>query len=165
MKSIINRILHKLAFISPGGYRFRPAVHRFRGASIGNNVWISQYVYIDELHPEAITIEDNVSIGLRTSIFTHFYWGPRRPTSEGAGPVHIEKNVFVGPHCVILPNVRIGEESVIQAGTVVTQNVPKNTCWGNVKPGPIANVTIPLTNKTSYKEFIRGLRPIRKINK
>jgi acetyltransferase-like isoleucine patch superfamily enzyme len=162
MNSIINRLLHKLAFFGPGGYRFRPHIHRLRGAVIGNNVWISQFVYIDELHPEAITMEDNVSIGLRTSIFTHFYWGPRRPTSEGAGPVYIERDVFIGPHCVILPNVRIGEGSVIQAGTVVTQNVPKNICWGNVKSGPIAKATIPLTNKTSYKGFARGLRPIRK---
>jgi len=72
---IINRMFHKLAFIMPGGYNIRPQLHRMRGVTIGKNVWISQYVYIDELHPEAVTIGDDSSIGLRSSIFTHFYWG------------------------------------------------------------------------------------------
>jgi len=65
----------------PGGYTLRVWLHRGRGAKIGKNVWISQFVYIDELHPEAVTIQDNCTIGLRTSIFTHFYWGPRKSTN------------------------------------------------------------------------------------
>ena len=72
----------------------RPFLHRFRGATIGRNVWISQYVYLDENHPEAVTIGDNTTIGLRTSIFTHFYWGPRR-SENGYKEVVIENNVFI----------------------------------------------------------------------
>jgi hypothetical protein len=40
--------------VSPGGYMVRPKIHALRGAKVGNNVWISQFVYIDELHPEAV---------------------------------------------------------------------------------------------------------------
>jgi acetyltransferase-like isoleucine patch superfamily enzyme len=64
------RLLNKMAFLSPGGSSIRPLLQRRRGATIGRNVWISQYVYLDELHPEAIIIGDNVSIGLRTSTDT-----------------------------------------------------------------------------------------------
>jgi acetyltransferase-like isoleucine patch superfamily enzyme len=46
---------------------------------MGRDVWIRQFVYIDELHPEALTIGDNVMIGLRTSVFTLMYLGPRWP--------------------------------------------------------------------------------------
>jgi len=128
---------------------------------MGKNVWISRWVYIDELHPEAVTIGDNSSIGLRTSIFTHFYWGSQR-SREFAGPVSIEENVFIGPHCVILPKVRIGRGAVIKAGTVVTRDVPPETFWGPPQAGPLARITVPLTAEHSYEEFVSGLRPLRK---
>ena len=154
-----KRILHKLALVLPGGSSLRPWLHRLRGARIGHNVWIGQFVYIDELHPEQLTIGDNCTIGLRTSIFTHFYWGPRRKP-EG-GKVVVEKDVFIGPHCVILPNVRIGQGSVIKAGTVVTRNVPAYTLWGTPAGEPLGRVTVPLTPEHNYAEFVRGLRPAR----
>lgn len=130
---------------------------------MGKNVWISRLVYIDELHPEAVTIGNNSSIGLRTSIFTHFYWGPQR-SKEHAGRVHIEDNVFIGPHCVILPKVRIGKGAVIKAGTVVTRDVPPDTFWGPSQAGPLARITTPLTPQHTYEEFISGLRPFRNKN-
>lgn len=153
-----QRLLHKLAMVLPGGYSIRPSLHRLRGVRIGRNVWISQYVYIDEIHPEAVSIGNNCSIGLRTSIFAHLYWGPRRPT-KFASPVEIEDDVFIGPHCVILPNVRIGRGSVVPAGTVVSQPIPPMTLWASPRARPIAKVTVPLTPEHSYEEFARGLRP------
>jgi acetyltransferase-like isoleucine patch superfamily enzyme len=158
---LLHRILHKLAYIAPGGYSLRPWLHRKRGARIGKNVWISQYVYIDELHPEAVTIKDNVSIGLRSTIFTHFYWGSRR-SSNGFSPVIIEKDVFIGPHCLILPGVRIGEGAVIRGGTLVSSDVPPFTFWGLPAAGPLARVTVPLTPDHTYDEFVKGLKPFRK---
>lgn len=41
-----------------------------------------------------------------------------------SGKVVIEDNVHIGSNAVILPNVRIGEGSVIGAGAVVTKNIP-----------------------------------------
>ncbi len=161
LRSLFQRFLHKLAFIAPGGSTIRPWLHRLRGVDIGQNVWISQYVYIDELHPEAVTIRDNCSIGLRTSIFAHSYWGSKRSTAE-AGRVIIENDVFIGPHSVVLPNVRIGRGSVIKAGTAVTSNVPEHTFWGLPAAGPLARVSVPLTSQHTFEEFRSGLRPIHK---
>jgi acetyltransferase-like isoleucine patch superfamily enzyme len=162
IRNIINRILHRLASTMPGGKRVRPFLHRIRGVKMGKNVWVSQFVYIDELYPEAVTIGDNSTLGLRTTIFTHLYFGPRQKNKFGE--VVIEKNVFIGPHCVILPNVRIGEGSVIKAGTVVTKNVPPHTFLGTPAPIALANVTTPLTSEHTYEEFINGLRPVRTRN-
>jgi acetyltransferase-like isoleucine patch superfamily enzyme len=155
-----NRVLNKLAFMAPGGYTVRPRLHKLRGVRMGRNVWVSQFVYIDELHPEAVTIGDNVTIGLRTSIFTHMYWGPRR-SQNGFKPVVIERNAFIGPHCVILPGVRVGEAAVVKGGSVLTRNVPPFTFWGLADPGPLARVGVPLTHEHSYDEFVRGLKPLR----
>ncbi|MGE5243024.1 MAG: acyltransferase [Betaproteobacteria bacterium] len=152
----VRRLLHKLAFVMPGGATVRPWLHRRRGVQIGRNVWIAQLVYIDELHPEHVRIGDNCTIGLRSSIITHFYWGPRRPTSKG--DVVIENDVFVGPHCIILPNVRIGEGAVIRAGTVVSRNVPAHTVWGAPAAGALGVASVPLTAEHPYEEFVRGLR-------
>ncbi len=160
MQNLLKRFLNKIAYFAPGGWTFRPWLHRMRGVQIGKNVWISQFVYIDELHPEKVKIGDNSTIGLRTSIFTHFYWGPKK--DDDYGEVTIEKNVFIGPHCVILPNVRIGEGAVIKAGTVISRNVPPYTFYGVPSARAIAKITIPLTPGYSYKEFLKGLKPLKK---
>ncbi len=160
-QKIFNRFLQRLSYLVPGGYKIRPRLHSLRGVKIGRNVWISQFVYIDEIHPEGVTIGDNCSIGLRTSIITHFYWGPikkDKPYKE----VVIEKDVYVGPHCLILPGVHIGEGAVIKGGTVLTRNVPARTFWGAPVSGPLATATVPLTNAYSHDQFIQGLRPIRR---
>jgi acetyltransferase-like isoleucine patch superfamily enzyme len=153
VRHILQWLLRGLDFISPVGDSLRPLLHRLRGVKIGKRVWISLHVYIDSLYPRAIIIGDDCVIGLRTSIIAHL--------DDFIGPVIIEKGVFVGPHCVILPNVRIGENSVIRSGTVVSQNVPPNTLWGTPNAGPIAKVTVPLIrNVTPYRDFLSGLRPI-----
>jgi len=145
----------------PGGGTLRPFLHRIRGTKIGKNVWISQEVYIDELHPELVSIGDNSTIGLRTSIFTHFYWGPRQ-NNYSDGNVVIEKDVFIGPHCVILPKVHIGQGSVIKAGSVVTRDVPPFTFWGPPGGEVLARVTVPLTAEHTFAEFMAGLKPMRR---
>jgi acetyltransferase-like isoleucine patch superfamily enzyme len=153
---LLTRLLGKIAFVAPGGTRIRPWLHRLRGAAIGKNVWIGQLVYIDEIHPADISIGDNVTISLRTSIISHFYSGPRRPVSNGK--VVIQKDVFIGPHCVILPNVTIGEGAVIRAGTVVSRNVPPHTFWGPPGAEALGTVNIPLTPDCTYEQFMRGLK-------
>lgn len=158
MNDYIQRLLRRVAYLAPGGYSIRPALHRLRGVNIGEDVWISQYVYIDELHPECITIGDNTTIGIGTLIISHFYWGKRKP--DYVSKVNIGKDVFIGPNCVILPDTSIGDGSVIQAGTVVSRNVPPKILWGMQKATAIAKVSIPLTRKGSFEKFVRGLKPL-----
>ena len=160
MNRILSSIFQKIAYIAPGGCSIRPTLQRLRGAHIEENVWISQFVYIDEIHPEAIFIGKNSAIGIKTSIIAHTYWGPRRDT-KAYKEVIIEKDVYVGPHCLILPGVHIGEGAVIKGGSVLTRNVPARTFWGSPEGRPLAMVTTPLTNAHSYEQFVKGLRPIR----
>lgn len=160
MNRLLNGVLARLVLVAPGGYGLRPRIQRWRGAKIGPQVWISQGVYIDEIYPEAITIGANSTIGLRASIFAHFHWGRRRETA-GYKPVVIENDVFLGPHCLVLPGVRIGAGAVIRAGSVVTRNVPPHVFWGDPLGGPLARITVPLGPDSPYEDFVRGLRPIR----
>jgi acetyltransferase-like isoleucine patch superfamily enzyme len=158
---LVKRLLGKLAMVAPGGYTLRPWLHRIRGVQIGENVWISQYVYIDEAHPENVVIKDNVTIGLRCTIFAHFYLGAYSPDEKG-GNVVIEKGAFIGPNCTILNGVTIGERSVVVAGSVVTKNVPPGVLFGPAPSGPLARITHPLTSggKVDYEKFLFGLKKL-----
>lgn len=49
------------------------------------------------------------------------------PLDIGVKPIIIEDNVFIGTGVIILKGVRVGENSVIGAGSVVTTDVPANS--------------------------------------
>ncbi len=47
--------------------------------------------------------------------------------ADQATPVCLGHNVWVGDHATVLKGVTIGDNSVVAAGAVVTQDVPANT--------------------------------------
>lgn len=74
-----------------------------------------------------IEIGDDAQIGPGVHIYTA--WHPIDPTVrrsglEGASPVKIGNNVWIGGGAIILPGVTIGEDSIVGAGSVVTRDVP-----------------------------------------
>lgn len=77
-----------------------------------------------------ITIGNNVALGANSTIVDtdfHPLDASSRRTDSSAGacrPVVIEDDVFIGMNCLILKGVRIGHDSVVGAGSVVTQDVP-----------------------------------------
>ncbi|MBU5614621.1 acyltransferase [Geomonas sp. Red51] len=158
---IVQRVLGKLAMIAPGGYSLRPWLHKARGVQMGENVWISQMVYLDDQHPEQIRIGDNVTIGLRCTIFAHFYLGDRAPEDVKGGVV-IENDAFIGPNCTILHGVTIGAGAVVVAGSVVTRNVPAGVLYGPPAAEPLARITNPLTEngQVQYQKFLYGLKKL-----
>ncbi len=51
-------------------------------------------------------------------------WERRPPQPEDVRPVIIRDNVWIGNSCIIFPGVKIGQGSVISAGSVVRTHVP-----------------------------------------
>jgi acetyltransferase-like isoleucine patch superfamily enzyme len=148
-----QRGLHVLARLSPGAESLRVWLHRARGVKIDGKVFIGANVYIDDMVPQNVTIHDNSVIGISCIIIAHF---------RGTGKVEIGPDAFIGPNCVVLPNVRIGEGAVVAAGSVVTRDVPPYTFVGGVPDAkPIARVTKTLGRGKSMQAFQKGLRPIR----
>ena len=48
------------------------------------------------------------------------------PGATLCGNVHVEVNGWIAVRAVVLPRIRIGHDSIIGAGSVVTKNVPEN---------------------------------------
>jgi heptaprenylglycerol acetyltransferase len=150
IRGSINRLLQLLARILPGGIRI--VLHRARGVHIGKNVFISEDVILETGVPHLITIEDRATIGIRVTVIAHM-----REQNEG---VRIERDAFVGPGAIILPNVIVGYGAVVTAGSVVTRSVPPMTIVQGNPAVPIARCGVPLTPETTIKEFSRKLKPL-----
>jgi acetyltransferase-like isoleucine patch superfamily enzyme len=54
------------------------------------------------------------------------------PWDETKTGVEVGRNVWVGANCVLLPGARIGDHSLIAAGSVVSSEVPSGEIWGGV---------------------------------
>jgi acetyltransferase-like isoleucine patch superfamily enzyme len=151
-----NRLCHLLARYSPGATTARPFLHRLRGVSIGERVFIGDEVYIDNEYPECVTIASDVQIGIRCIILAH---------TRGPGTVVIEKAAYIGPNSVIFgPSGRtltVGEGAVIAAGSVVTASVPSFTMVRGNPAVAVARVTVPLSLADRYEDFVAGLAPIK----
>jgi acetyltransferase-like isoleucine patch superfamily enzyme len=98
---------------------------------IGKNVFINfDCVFLDL---GGITIEDNVLVAPKVSLLSERHpISPENRQSLIPGHIHIKKNAWIGAAATILPDVTIGENSIVAAGAVVSKDVPPNTIVGGV---------------------------------
>ena len=89
---------------------------------IGNNVRVSCGVCI----PENVIIEDDVFLGPHV-VFTNDKHPPSRGQWRDEKPTIVKKGCSIGANSTILPNIVLGENSVIGAGSVVTRDVKDNS--------------------------------------
>jgi serine acetyltransferase len=153
---ISNRLLHVMARSLPGSTSLRPALHRMRGVTIGQGVFVGDDVYLENEYPERIEIQDNVEVGLRSVIIAHL---------RGPGRIIIKKHAWIGACCLIAASnghvLTIGEGAVIGAGSVISADVPDHAVVRPLAAQHVANARVPLAT-SSYAEFFRGLRPVRR---
>ena len=92
-----------------------------KNLKLGKNFDIGEFTYINsEFNVE---IQDDVQIGSHCSIYSN------STIDSKQGPVKLMENCKIGTHSTIMPNVTIGENSIIGAYSFVTSNVPANELW------------------------------------
>lgn len=94
---------------------------------IGNHVWIGPHAYFDARH---LVIEDYVGWGPGAKVLGSSHDGnpvdvPIITTSLTIKPVVIGYGADIGTNATILPGVRVGANSIVGAGAVVTTDVPE----------------------------------------
>lgn len=128
-KGKLLKRLRSILFLLPAWYaphtRMRVFFHRLRGVRIGRGVEIGYFCIIGNVHPQLITLGDHAVVTAGTVLLehdnAHYY---TRGGNVKFGPVVLEKGCFVGLHSVVMPNVTIGERSIVGPNSVVTKDVP-----------------------------------------
>lgn len=100
---------------------------------LGKNFDIGSFTYINCNF--GVEIHDNVQIGSHCSIYSN------STIDDKHGSVVLNKNCKIGTHSTIMPNVTVGENSVIAAYSFVTKNVPKKQIWGGIPAKLIKKIT------------------------
>lgn len=109
-----------------GGFGEGSAVHTplyiniAENLHIGNNVVIMPYFKC--MSAGKIRIDDDVRIAMNVSIITNNHDMYDRDILT-IKDVHICRGAWIGAGAIILPGVRIGENAVVGAGSVVTKDV------------------------------------------
>jgi acetyltransferase-like isoleucine patch superfamily enzyme len=128
-----------------------------RNIRIDSGVVIKSGVHICPCNPQAV-----ISVGARTTIgfYTFIYASskiaigedcmiapfvyivdsnhgtdagvPMNRQSNTAQPINIGNDVWIGAHSIILPGVTIEDGAIVAAGSVVREDVPRNTIVGGM---------------------------------
>lgn len=123
--------LEQIGLVHRGTVYFEPPFH----CEYGSHIELGENFYANTgctmLDVGKIVIGSNVLFGPHVSIYTAGH--PIHPDSRNSGyeygiPVTIGDNVWIGGSCVILPGVKIGNNVVIGAGSIVTKDIPDNVC-------------------------------------
>ena len=119
--------------------------YRLLGVSIGRHCFISHKATIDTTYRGSVVIEDNCYITSGAKLISHDHSVYRHiPFAEddGRGKILLKKNAFIGSGAIVLRNVTIGENSIVAAGAVVTDDVPDN-CIVAGNPAKVIKTFIP----------------------
>ena len=127
----LQKILHMAArlrlLINPGYYQ---QYLRRQGVRIGENSVVIFPGYIDGRLPYLLEIGSNVIVSRMVTILTHDAATAYAGDLIKVGRVRIFDHCFIGANATILCNVKIGPDSIVGAGSVVTRDIPAGEIWG-----------------------------------
>jgi dTDP-4-amino-4,6-dideoxygalactose transaminase/acetyltransferase-like isoleucine patch superfamily enzyme len=116
-----------------------------KNARVGSRCNISSHTFICE----GVVIEDKVFIGHSVTFINDAY--PRAMTAEGTlqteadskvEPTVVREGASIGSGVTILPNTTIGENAIVSAGSVVTQDVPRDAIVAG-NPARVLRFVVP----------------------
>lgn len=115
MKAIYRQV--RLLLLS-GRTRFLRSYYKM---NIGKGTIMSLQAKLDKANPKGINIGDNSFIAFGATILTHdFVRNLHTDTFIGS-------QTFIGANSIIMPGVKVGDNCIVGAGSVVTKDVPDNS--------------------------------------
>ena len=111
---------------------------RKQGAQVGENCQIVPTKLGTE--PYLVKIGNHVTIAKAARFMTHdggtWIFRDEMPDLQVFGPIVIEDNCVIGQNAILFPNIRIGKNSIVGAGSVVINDVPPDTIVMGVPARP-----------------------------
>jgi acetyltransferase-like isoleucine patch superfamily enzyme len=96
---------------------------------LGDDIGLNNNCLINSM--DSIRIGSHTIIGQDVKMYDHDHdyrkEGNRRYTGFKTAPIEIGENVWIGSGCIILKGTKVGDNSVIAAGTVLRGNIPDNS--------------------------------------
>lgn len=131
-----ERMIHSLRLLLARSMKKRTQYvkeHHIFSAMGENCVWGPWLV---PLYPKLIKLHDNVRVHKTATLVPHdwlnsflkqckpdYDFGP----TERIGCIELMDNVYIAANVTILPDVRIGPNCIVTAGSVVTSDIPENS--------------------------------------
>ena len=143
-----KKVFKYIAKLSPG-YGFRIWLLKKCNYKIGEKVYIGEdLIIVDDLKDPRnyLTIGDRVAISPRVTLVLHTKPNWSRIAdyvNSRKGTIIIKSDAWIGTGAVILPDVEIGEGSVVGANSVVTKNVPPYTIVRGIPAEEVKKVKAP----------------------
>lgn len=128
--------------------KIRCAALRRMGFEVGNDVYIASELGLATMISDNschLIIGDRVSIGPRVMLVLASDPNNSKLASVFPpirGTITIGNDVWIGANVTILPNITIGECSVIASGAVVTKDIPAYTVAGGVPAKEIRKISL-----------------------
>jgi len=122
---MLKRIYLKIIFWLFPAYRLRKS-----GAKVGRNVFFGNGVYVELENARLLNIGDGVVLSAFSKIILHDS-SLNNVDNFGIlfGKVIIGKKVYIGSGSIILPGTKIGENTIVGAGSVVKGELKKNSVY------------------------------------
>ena len=98
--------------------KYNWVVQNIKGFELGYKTDIGAFTYINAKY--GVVIEDEVQIGSHCSIYSV------STIDNKTGKIVLKKNCRIGSHSTLLPGITVGENSIIGAHSLVTNDIPDN---------------------------------------
>ncbi|MEI2709125.1 MAG: WcaF family extracellular polysaccharide biosynthesis acetyltransferase [Chitinophagaceae bacterium] len=111
------------------GIRFKPCINiKYPWKlSIGDDCWVGEQVWIDNLEP--VRIGSNCCLSQGTLLLTGSHDAMRSSFDYTSGLIILEDGVWLGAKSIVTSGVTCGLNSVLGAGSVADRNLEKNVIY------------------------------------
>lgn len=128
---------------------------RMKGYDIHPSTVLERNLSLDKLYPAGIHIGKNCLIGSGVMILSHDHCrrgGNNANAQDVTNPLlldtYIGNRCFIATRSLILPGVKIGNECIVGAGSVVTKDVPNN-CIVAGNPAKVIRTGIRMSERAT----------------
>lgn len=134
---MVKRAIDLLCFWLKGGVFFAKRI----GVNVGNNCRIYTRYFGSE--PFLISIGNNVTITANVSFITHdgslILFSDEKGRRYKYQKIEVGNNVFIGVNSIVMPGIKIEDNVIVAAGSVLTKSVPAGVIVAGVPAKIIGN--------------------------